>query len=54
MILEMTIANGFASFVGFLLLRCGISYFGRTCMMLIVSIVSPIEMHKMRKNIYCQ
>jgi hypothetical protein len=43
--LEMTGANGFASFVVLLKLRCGMTYFGRTCMMFTVSIVSPMEMH---------
>jgi hypothetical protein len=48
--LEMTMANGFDSFVVLLQLRYGMTYFGRTCMMFIVSIVSPMEMHAIRKN----
>ena len=48
MVLEMSIENGFDSFVRMLVLSCGTSYFGKKCMMFVVSIVSESEMEVLR------
>jgi hypothetical protein len=49
-IMEMTIQNGFDSFVRLLNLSCRKSYFGKRCMIFMVSIVSDIKMDKLRKR----
>jgi hypothetical protein len=48
MVLEMSIENGFDSFVRMLVLSCGTLYFGKKCMMFVVSIVSESEMEVLR------
>jgi hypothetical protein len=48
MVIEMTIDNGFDSFVRLLILSCGKSYFGKKCMMFVVSIISDNEMELLR------
>ena len=48
MVIDMTIENGFDSFVRLLVLSCGTSYFGKKCMMFVVSIVSYTEMEELR------
>jgi hypothetical protein len=48
MVIDMTIENGFDSFVRLLVLSCGTTYFGKRCMMFIVSIVSDSEMKVLR------
>jgi hypothetical protein len=50
MVIEMTIQNGFDSFVRLLNLSCRKSYFGKRCMIFVVSIVSDIKMDKFRKR----
>jgi hypothetical protein len=49
-VMEMTIQNGFDSFVRLLNLSCKKSYFRKRCMIFVVSIVSDIEMDKLRKR----
>jgi hypothetical protein len=48
--MEMTIQNGLDSFVRLLNLSCGMSYFGKRCMIFVVSIVSDIKIDKLRKR----
>ena len=50
MVIEMTIQNGFDSFVRLLVLSCGKSHFGKRCMMFVISIVSNIEMDILRRK----
>ena len=50
MVIEMTIHNGFDSFVRLLVLSCGKSHFGKRCMMFVISIVSNIEMDILRRK----
>ncbi len=49
-VMEMTIQNGFDSFVRLLNLSCGKSYFGKRCMIFVVPILSDIKMDKLRKK----
>ncbi len=49
-VMEMTIQNGFDSFVRLLNLSCGKSCYGKRCMIVVVSIVSDIKMVKLRKR----
>jgi hypothetical protein len=56
MVIEMMTQNGFDSFVRLLILSCGKSYFGKRCMIFVVSIVSDTDMDKLRrtKSVWCQ
>ena len=56
MIIEMMTQKGFDSFVRLLILSCGKSYFGKRCMIFVVSIVSDTDMDKLRrtKSVWCQ
>ena len=50
MVLQMLIQNGFDSYVRLLILSCGKSFFRKRCMIFVVSIISDIEMNKLRKT----
>ena len=50
MILDMTLENGFKSFVRMLILSCGKEFLGRKCLSYIVSIVSDAEMEIIKDN----
>ena len=52
MIFDMSIASDFHSFVDSLNLLCGSSYLQKMCLLFIVSVVFPTEMHKLRTKIW--